>query len=102
RPSAPGLKRHRAAALPNTPCPTIAAAGVVSSGDASTATGRNAARSLDEIGLDPVVGLVDVATSRRFAVPEHDALPGGTQPAPPRPAGRRGSRPAPRGKRAVG
>src|SRR5690606_24286541 len=32
RPSAPGLKRHRAAALPNTPCPTIAAARVVSSG----------------------------------------------------------------------
>src|SRR5690242_1169562 len=65
-------------------------------GGTSIAARRNGARSpTHEAGLDPLAVADAAAAGRRFAVPEHDRLPGGARPVGARPAGGRRSGPAP-------
>src|SRR5690606_2095682 len=61
--------RHRAAALPNTPCP--ASTGIPCGCLCPGATEQGVP---DEAGLDPLAGLADVTAGRRLAVPEHHAV----------------------------
>src|SRR5690606_38899225 len=55
-----------------------------------------------EVGLDPLAVAVPAPASSRLAVPEHHRIPGGPQPEPAGPAGRRRGGPAPQGQRPVG